>query len=206
MNWIPVVVAEIIVGAVLGKSGLQLIHEDHLLQLLSMLGIIYLMFLSGLEIDFDLIQKSRKHSGKRGNPLVIGLVSYLGILLISLGLSWIIHWLGYAKDIFFMTLIISTISVSITLPVLKDKGLLNDPVGQSVLLTAVIADFCTMLLLAVLVSLRRTEEGVFNTLWLLLLFVVFSSSTAWSASSGRPEFRKRSEERPFPSARGAFLR
>lgn len=173
MNWIPVVVAEIIVGAVLGKSGLQLIHEDHLLQLLSMLGIIYLMFLSGLEIDFDLILKSRKHSGKRGNPLVIGIAGYLGILLLSLGLSWVIYSLGYVKDIFFMTLIISTISVSITLPVLKDKGLLNDPLGQSVLLTAVIADFCTMLLLAVLVSLRRTEEGVFNTLWLLLLFVVF---------------------------------
>src|SRR5690606_5882039 len=95
------------------------------------------------------------------------------ILLLSLGLSWVIYGLGYVKDIFFMTLIISTISVSITLPVLKDKGLLNDPLGQSVLLTAVIADFCTMLLLAVLVSLRRTEEGVFNTLWLLLLFVVF---------------------------------
>src|SRR5690606_5321668 len=135
MNWIPVVVAEIIVGAVLGKSGLQLIHEDHLLQLLSMLGIIYLMFLSGLEIDFDLILKSRKHSGKRGNPLVIGIAGYLGILLLSLGLSWVIYGLGYVKDIFFMTLIISTISVSITLPVLKDKGLLNDPLGQSVLLT-----------------------------------------------------------------------
>ncbi|MEW9033179.1 MAG: cation:proton antiporter, partial [Planifilum fimeticola] len=119
LNWIPVVVAEIIVGMVLGKSGFQLIHEDNLLQLLSMLGIIYLMFLSGLEIDFDLIQKSRKHSGKHGNPLVIGTVSYIGILLISLALSWVIHGLGYTKDIFFMTLIISTISVSITLPVLK---------------------------------------------------------------------------------------
>lgn len=72
-----------------------------------------------------------------------------------------------------MTLIISTISVSITLPVLKDKGLLQVPIGQSILLTAVIADFCTMLLLAVYVSLRRSEEGAFNTLWLLLLFVAF---------------------------------
>ncbi|PRX40120.1 transporter (CPA2 family) [Planifilum fimeticola] len=173
LNWIPVVVAEIIVGVALGKSGFQLIHEDNLLQLLSMLGIIYLMFLSGLEIDFDLIQKSRKHSGKNGNPLAIGTVSYIGILLLSLALSWIIHGLGYTKDVFFMTLIISTISVSITLPVLKDKGLLNDPVGQSVLLTAVIADFFTMLMLAVHVSLHRSEEGAFNTLWLLLLFVAF---------------------------------
>lgn len=173
LKWIPVVVAEIILGMVLGKSGFQLIQEDKLLELLSMLGIIYLMFLSGLEIDFDLIQKSRKQSDKNGNPLIISVLSYLGILLISLALSWIISLLGYTKDIFFMTLIISTISVSITLPVLKDKGLLQVPIGQSILLTAVIADFCTMLLLAVYVSLRRSEEGAFNTLWLLLLFVAF---------------------------------
>lgn len=173
LKWIPVVVAEIILGMVLGKSGFQLIQEDKLLELLSMLGIIYLIFLSGLEIDFDLIQKSRKQSDKNGNPLIISVLSYLGILLISLALSWIISLLGYTKDIFFMTLIISTISVSITLPVLKDKGLLQVPIGQSILLTAVIADFCTMLLLAVYVSLRRSEEGAFNTLWLLLLFVAF---------------------------------
>ncbi len=173
LKWIPVVVAEIILGMVLGKSGFQLIQEDKLLELLSMLGIIYLMFLSGLEIDFDLIQKSRKQSDKNGNPLIISVLSYLGILLISLALSWIISLLGYTKDIFFMTLIISTISVSITLPVLKDKGLLQVPIGQSILLTAVIADFCTMLLLVVYVSLRRSEEGAFNTLWLLLLFVAF---------------------------------
>src|SRR5690606_28033409 len=173
LKWIPVVVAEIILGMVLGKSGFQLIQEDKLLELLSMLGIIYLMFLSGLEIDFDFIQKSRKQSDKNGNPLIISVLSYLGILLISLALSCIISLFGYTKDVFFMTLIISTISVSITLPVLKDKGLLQVPIGQSILLTAVIADFCTMLLLAVYVSLRRSEEGAFNTLWLLLLFVAF---------------------------------
>ena len=104
-----------------------------------------------------------------------------------------------------MTLIISTISVSITLPVLKDKGLLQVPIGQSILLTAVIADFCTMLLLAVYVSLRRSEEGAFNTLWLLLLFVAFFVVYRLIRLFGPVGSRTISEGRPSPSAPGASL-
>ncbi|PTX59618.1 transporter (CPA2 family) [Melghirimyces profundicolus] len=173
-NAVPVVVAEIAAGLVLGESGLKLIQEDQVLELLSMLGIIYLMFLTGLEVDFDLIQKSRKQSGS-ANPLLIGVISFAAIFAASLVLAWLLSLIGYVTDIFFMTLIISTISVSVTMPVLKDKGLLQSALGQSILLTAVIADFFTMMLLAVHVSFRRSSEGegFSNILLLFLLFVVF---------------------------------
>ncbi|MCS1352197.1 monovalent cation:proton antiporter family protein [Mechercharimyces sp. CAU 1602] len=174
LKFIPVVVAEIIAGIVLGQSGFQVIHEDQFLELLSTLGIIYLMFLSGLEIDFDLIQKSNKKKDKKaGNPLIISVVSFFTILFLSFGMAWGIQALGFVDDVLFMTLIISTISVSIALPILKDKGFLDTTYGQAILLTAVIADFVTMLLLAIHISLIRSGESVFNTLWLLLLFVAF---------------------------------
>lgn len=58
---IPVVVAEIIMGLIIGKSGLNLVVEgDTWLQTLSMLGFIFLMFLSGLEIDFSSFEKGKK--------------------------------------------------------------------------------------------------------------------------------------------------
>ncbi|OYD08165.1 cation:proton antiporter domain-containing protein [Paludifilum halophilum] len=172
LRWraIPVVVAEIAVGLVLGESGLQLIQQDELLDLLSMLGIIYLMFLTGLEIDFDLIRRSRNGSQKV-NPLWISLVGFTGIFALSFLFAWVLNVFGIVNEVFFMTLIISTISVSVTLPVLKDKGLLNVPLGQTILLTAVIADLVTMILLAVFVSFRQSSEGVTDILLLLLLFV-----------------------------------
>lgn len=170
-NAVPVVVAEIAVGLLLGESGLEIIQEDQLLELLSMLGIIYLMFLTGLEVDFDLIQRSRKQADS-ANPLFIGLVGFGVIFIASFLLAWLFYGMGFVEDVFFMTLIISTISLSVTMPVLKDKGLLEGTLGQSILLTAVLADFFTMLLLAVDVALLRSA-GISSILLLILLFVIF---------------------------------
>ncbi|MBH8607670.1 monovalent cation:proton antiporter family protein [Thermoactinomyces sp. CICC 10521] len=171
-NFIPVVVAEIVVGLVLGKSGFSIINQDNWLELLSMLGIIYLMFLSGLEIDFNMIFQSRKKEKGAPNPLAIGFISFLSIMLLAFGLSISFYVFGLVKAPFFMTLIISTISLSVTLPVIKDKGIARNTLGQSILVTAVIADFLTMILLAVYVSLR-SPSGFKSILLLMSLFVIF---------------------------------
>lgn len=55
---LPTSVAEILVGIILGKSCLNVIHIDNSLAYLSTLGVIMLMFLSGLEIDFSLFKKN----------------------------------------------------------------------------------------------------------------------------------------------------
>ncbi len=63
---IPVVVAEIIMGLIIGKSGLNLVVQgDTWLETLSVLGFIFLMFLSGLEIDFSSFEKGKKNNSFR---------------------------------------------------------------------------------------------------------------------------------------------
>ncbi len=59
---VPTAVAEIIVGILMGKSCLNLITQTFQLAFLSNLGVIILMFLSGMEIDFDLLSP-KKHTG-----------------------------------------------------------------------------------------------------------------------------------------------
>ncbi|MDF9445837.1 cation:proton antiporter, partial [Limosilactobacillus mucosae] len=54
---VPTAVAEIIVGIILGKSGLNLVVQTRDLTFLSSLGVIVLMFLSGMEINFSLFKK-----------------------------------------------------------------------------------------------------------------------------------------------------
>ncbi|MGA8942380.1 MAG: cation:proton antiporter [Thermoactinomyces sp.] len=174
LRWktIPVVVAEILVGLVLGKSGFGVIVQDTWLEMLSMLGIIFLMFLSGLEIDFNMIFQTRQRKREQQNPLLIGMISFLSILLLSFVISWSLYAVELVNEPFFLTLIISTISLSVTLPVVKDTGIAKQPLGQSILVTAVFADFVTMILLAVYVALR-SDKGFFSVLLLLLFFVVF---------------------------------
>jgi monovalent cation:H+ antiporter-2, CPA2 family len=173
LNYIPVVVAEIIMGLVIGKSGFDVVHEDMWISTLSTLGFIFLMFLSGLEIDFTAFagRKLRKKlpNGKiEPNSFVVAGLIFAGIFIFSLGLSYLFVMAGFIDNAFLMTLIISTISLGVVVPTLKEAHLMKTVIGQIILLVAVIADLVTMILLAVFVSLNESGHG--NTWLLLILF------------------------------------
>ncbi|USK51293.1 monovalent cation:proton antiporter family protein [Bacillus sp. CMF12] len=175
INFIPVVVAEILIGLIIGKSGFDIVHEDMWLETLSTLGFIFLMFLSGLEIDFTAFSSAKKRvklpSGKlEPNSFAVSSIVFIGIFLVSLGLSYLFVWAGFIDNAFLMTLIISTISLGVVVPTLKEAHLMKTGIGQIILLIAVIADLATMILLAVFVSLNDTGGG--NTWLLLVLFGV----------------------------------
>ncbi|WP_282140060.1 monovalent cation:proton antiporter family protein [Cytobacillus oceanisediminis] len=175
INFIPVVVAEILIGLIIGKSGFDIVHEDMWLETLSTLGFIFLMFLSGLEIDFTAFSSAKKRvklpSGKlEPNSFAVSSIVFIGIFLVSLGLSYLFVWAGFIDNAFLMTLIISTISLGVVVPTLKEAHLMKTGIGQIILLIAVIADLATMILLAVFVSLNDTGGG--NTWLLLVLFAV----------------------------------
>lgn len=167
---IPVVVAETVVGIIIGKTGLNIVKYDMWLETLSTLGFLFLMFLSGLEIDFSAFaRKTKKKKDNEPNTFILASTVFVGIFLVSLGLSYLFVWAGYVDNAFLMTLIISTISLGVVVPTLKDAQLMKTSVGQTILLIAVIADLVTMVLLAVFVSANESNSG--NT-WLLLgLFV-----------------------------------
>jgi monovalent cation:H+ antiporter-2, CPA2 family len=174
LNFIPVVVAEIIMGLFIGKSGFDIVHDDMWLETLSTLGFLFLMFLSGLEIDFSAF-KVKKQKGKKPstqpsepNAFMISSIIFVGIFIASLGLSYLFVLTGFIDNVFLMTLIISTISLGVVVPTLKEAHLMKTNIGQIILLVAVIADLVTMILLAVFVSIYDTEGG--NTWLLLLLF------------------------------------
>ncbi|MEH7129426.1 monovalent cation:proton antiporter family protein [Neobacillus drentensis] len=173
LNYIPVVVAEIIMGLVIGKSGFDVVHEDMWISTLSTLGFIFLMFLSGLEIDFTAFAgrklREKLPNGKiEPNSFVVAGLIFAGIFIFSLGLSYLFVMAGFIDNAFLMTLIISTISLGVVVPTLKEAHLMKTVIGQIILLVAVIADLVTMILLAVFVSLNESGHG--NTWLLLILF------------------------------------
>src|SRR5690606_14075820 len=114
VSFIPVVVAEILIGLVIGKSGFDIVHEDMWLETLSTMGFIFLMFLSGLEIDFTAFSSAKKReklpNGKlEPNSFAVSSIIFAGIFFVSLGLSYLFVWAGFIDNAFLMTLIISTI-------------------------------------------------------------------------------------------------
>ncbi|TGB05204.1 monovalent cation:proton antiporter family protein [Halobacillus salinus] len=174
LNMIPVVVAEIIVGLIIGQSGFDLVEQGSWLEILSTLGFIFLMFLSGLEIDFSIFARRKKKAKPENqgtgapNPIILACIVFSGIFVLSLGLSYLFVLGGFIDNAFLMTLIISTISLGVVVPTLKDAQMMKTTIGQTILLIAVIADLVTMVLLAVFVSIYGESGG--NTWLLLILF------------------------------------
>lgn len=174
----PLVVAEIVAGLIIGKSGFNLVKEDPILTLLSLLGFIFLMFLSGVEIDFTIFGGK---GGSRGanrrrffHPLYISLFIFVLILGLSYLLSEALVVMELAEDPYLMTIMIATISLGVVVPVLKEKRMLENELGQTLLLISVIADFVTIVLLAVYISLL---SGSIASMLLLLLFFVLVIAT-----------------------------
>ncbi|MFW5436067.1 cation:proton antiporter [Paenibacillus apiarius] len=173
LTLVPVVVAEIVMGLIIGKSGFDIVHPDQWLSMLSTLGFIFLMFLSGLEIDFAAFAGNKKRERlDNGNtaphPLAVSFLIFVFIFILSIVLSYLFVWAGFISNVFLMTLIISTISLGVVVPTLKDAHIMKTNIGQIILLVAVIADLVTMVLLAVFGALYG--EGGPNSWLLLLLF------------------------------------
>ena len=179
ISFLPVVVAEILMGVIIGNSFLNLVEKDSMLNILSTLGFIFLMFLSGLEIDFSAFKKdTRNRQGQSQEDknvpshLNMALTVFIFIMIISIVLAYAFKWLGLVDDVLLMIIIISTISLGVVVPTLKEMNIMRTTIGQFILLVAVLADLFTMVLLTVYGALNGQGGG---SIWLSAILVVFTA-------------------------------
>ncbi|HDG5463019.1 TPA: monovalent cation:proton antiporter family protein [Staphylococcus aureus] len=179
INFLPVVVAEILMGIVIGNSFLNIVERDSILNILSTLGFIFLMFLSGLEIDFKAFKKDKRaRQGQNDDEssipghLNLALTVFAFIMIISVLLAYVFKWLGLVDDVLLMVIIISTISLGVVVPTLKEMNIMRTTIGQFILLVAVLADLVTMILLTVYGAING-QGG--STIWLIGILVVFTA-------------------------------
>ena len=191
-RWLPVVVGEIIVGMIVGRSGFDFIRPDATIEFLAEIGLAILMFLSGLEIDFTLISFRSGGPRRRAGPLLLAGISFI----LTIGLAGVFSRelvsRGLTNDALMVGLILSTTSLGVVLPVLKERGLSTGPFGQTLLLAALLADFVTMLLITVYVTLKA--RGL--TLDILLIALLFIIALG-AFRVGRAVLRKSAAKRVF---------
>jgi Kef-type K+ transport system membrane component KefB/Trk K+ transport system NAD-binding subunit len=174
---LPIVVGEILAGIIIGSSGLGWVSPDEpTLDFLAEFGFVFLMFLSGMEIDFSSLgfirEPAKDREKKYWEPLPLAAISFGLTLLMSGLISLILIRLGLARNPWMLGLILSTTSLGVVVPVLKENGLIGGPFGQSILFAALIADFITMFLITFLVA-ALSQGLTLNILLVSLLFVAF---------------------------------
>ena len=172
---LPVVVGEILAGIVLGQSGLRLIRPDSILSFLSDFGLAYLMFLSGLELDFARLLPGRTGAAARpvwAQPLFLAGFAFCLTLVAGLAAGYALVRHQLLTDPWLAGFIFATTSLGVVLPTLKERRLTGTAYGQGLLAYASLSDFVTMLLITAWAA-ARGGGGARNFLYLSLFLVFF---------------------------------
>ena len=140
---VPSVVLEIVAGIVLGPSVLGWVHIDSGVQVLSLLGVAFLLLLAGIEIDYHEL---------RGRQLELAVVAFGISIGIALVISYGLDAAGVISAPFLIAVILSATSLAVVLPVLKDSNLIESHFGQLVIAATSIADVVTVVILSLFFS------------------------------------------------------
>ncbi len=163
---LPSVVVEILAGVVLGPSVLGWVHVDQVVAVLSILGLGFLLFLAGIEIDL------RSLRGATARTAVAG---YAVTIVLGLGVGLGLQSAGWVRDGLLVAVALSATSLGLVVAVLKDAGAEGSPVGRLTVAAASVADFAAVIALSLLYS-ATGGRGV--TVALLSALVVLAVAVA----------------------------
>ena len=157
---LPAIVLEIVLGVVIGPSVLGWVKPDVPVSILALIGLAFLLFLAGLEIDVERLR------GRILELTAIGFaLSFVIAILIGIGL----HAGGFVKSPLFIAIVLVATSLGVIVPVLKDSGNVSSSFGQLLIAAGSIADFGAIILL----SLFFSGKGSTSTAGTLILLGIF---------------------------------
>src|SRR5437764_3165244 len=172
---VPAVVLEIVAGIVVGPSVLGWVHVDLPVQILALFGLAFLLFLAGLEVDVHRL---------RGRVLRLAVLGYLVTLVLGVGAGLGFHAIGWVREPLLLAIALSATSLGLVVPVLKDAGVVDSDVGQTVIAAATVADFAAIVLLSLFFSTSGGSTGA--KLVLLVAFAALVVATGFAVrTAGR---------------------
>ena len=156
---IPSIVLEIAYGILVGPV-LGIVKISEFISGLAIFGFMLLMFLSGFEIELDTFRE------KGLKTLSIPLAIYIATVATSF---YLIITLDYP---IFLALVLCTTSVDIVITVLRSDDTIKTNYGQSLFMSALIADIFTLIGVTVFASLQHSEGFSISNLNVILYFLI----------------------------------
>lgn len=179
---LPGIIGLILAGVVVGPHGLGILERDTTIVLLGTVGLLFLMFLGGLETSLDDLKRNAD------KPIIFGLATFLAPMAMgtAMGIA-----LGYS---FWASVLVASCFAShtlVALPVLSKLGIMRHPASTATLGATLITNVLALLVLAVVV---RADQGDLTLgFWLFLLpsLVIYTFAVLWGVPKlGRWFFKK----------------
>jgi hypothetical protein len=139
---LPAVALEIVIGVIVGPSGLGWLEIDLPVIVLSLFGLAFLLFLAGLEIDPQRL---------RGRLKTISLAFVVSLALAAV-CAFGFQPIETIRNPFFVAIMLASTSLGLVVPVIRDAGESETEFGQTVLAASSLAEFGTILLVSIFFS------------------------------------------------------
>ena len=175
---LPAVVLELVFGILIGPSVLDWVHVDPPVEVLSLLGLAFLLLLAGLEVEFAMLRRSR---------LRIAALGFASSFAIALALALLLDATGVSGAPLLVAIMLSATALGVVIPVLKDSGEAETQFGQLVIASASIADVATVVLLSLFFS--REASGVGAKLVLLGAFGALAAAIGLAVAQAQRSMR-----------------
>ena len=147
---LPAVVGELLAGIIIGPAVLNLVQPTGIIKVFSDIGVIFLMFLAGLDSDLKTLKRLLRPS-----VLVAGFGMIVPIIIAYF--TGILFAFSQVESLF-LGLTFSATSVSISVAVLQEMGRLQGKEGMTILGAAVADDLLSIILLSIVSGLTGVSE------------------------------------------------
>jgi Kef-type K+ transport system membrane component KefB len=143
---LPSAVVEIVAGIIVGPSVLAWVKINQPVNVVALLGVAFLLFLAGLEIDLRATTPSQ---------LRAPLAAFAGSLLLGSVAGAAFHAVGWVRNPFFLAITLSATSLGLVVPVLTDAGQSRTVFGQLTIAGATLGEFGAITLLSLFFSATK---------------------------------------------------
>ncbi len=170
---IPHIIGMVLAGVVIGKYGLNILERDISFEIFGSVGLYYIMFLAGLEMDLESVKRNSRQF------LIFGLLTCFVPLILTYIMSRTI--LGYSHPASFLLGCIMASNTLIAYPIVSRYGLQRHPSVQLSVGSSMISLFMALVMIAALSTFLTAagDSSVLVFLTFLLKLVVFIGGSIW---------------------------
>ena len=168
---IPHIIGMVLAGMLIGEHGLNVLERDHSFELFGKVGLLYIMFLAGLEMDMESVKKNSKRI------LWFGLLTCLVPLVLTYAMAmWL---LDYSSTASFLLGCIMASNTLIAYPIISRYGMGRHPSVMLSVGASMLSLFMALMMLAALSASYSKDVGI--SFWLLFIvkFAAFCAFSIW---------------------------
>jgi Kef-type K+ transport system membrane component KefB len=167
---VPEVVLLLVLGVVIGPDVLDIAETEDAIVLLSNVGLGFLFFLAGFELDLSVLR------GSNGRAAV---TAWVITMVASLAVVGVLASTGFVRAFLPVAIALTTTALGTLLPILRDAGETSGPFGRAVFANGAVGEFLPIIAISVLLSARGAWQSLVLLLGFSALALLVAQSSRW---------------------------